>query len=223
MLGTESFSLLSGGMDSSCVVSLATEAGGRPVHAVSIGFEEASHDELDDARVDLPMSPATTEMKAKARQVFEGLAPGGNTNFERALRADPGAAYAAMDFASRDRYRHVIEEVAKASGLAEEAVAGQAIELARTVAARHGVDDRAAHVGYYLIDRGRVELIQADMSRFDLDRRFGLDEVFNLFDKHIRVDGIGHNDSLSRFFCRVFTRSHTVGFRCHIRPHTNHT
>ncbi len=40
---------------------------------------------------------------------------------ERALRSDPGTAYAGMDFASRDRYRHVIEEVAKASGLSEEA------------------------------------------------------------------------------------------------------
>ncbi|MFZ0256479.1 MAG: cyclic beta 1-2 glucan synthetase, partial [Gammaproteobacteria bacterium] len=41
---------------------------------------------------------------------------------ERTLRTDP-AAYAAMDFASRDRYRHVIEEIAKASGLSEPAVA----------------------------------------------------------------------------------------------------
>ncbi len=40
---------------------------------------------------------------------------------EQTLRTDPGGAYAAMDFASRDRYRHVIEEVAKASGLSEDA------------------------------------------------------------------------------------------------------
>jgi asparagine synthase (glutamine-hydrolysing) len=50
MLRPETYCLLSGGMDSSCVVSLATEAGGRPVHAVSIGFEDASYNELDDAR-----------------------------------------------------------------------------------------------------------------------------------------------------------------------------
>jgi asparagine synthase (glutamine-hydrolysing) len=50
MLRPETFCLLSGGMDSSCVVSLAAEAGDRPVHAVSIGFEDASHNELDDAR-----------------------------------------------------------------------------------------------------------------------------------------------------------------------------
>ena len=39
---------------------------------------------------------------------------------EQTLRADPGEAYTQMDFASRDRYRHVVEEVAKASGLAED-------------------------------------------------------------------------------------------------------
>jgi cyclic beta-1,2-glucan glucanotransferase len=77
---------------------------------------------------------------------------------EQVLRTDPGVAYAGMDFASRDRYRHSIEEIAKASGLAEDAVASRAIGLAREGAARHQSDDRTAHVGYYLIDRGRPEL-----------------------------------------------------------------
>ena len=77
---------------------------------------------------------------------------------EQTLRTDPDAAYSAMDFASRDRYRHVIERVAKASGLSEEAVAGQAIALARSGMARSGRDDRTSHVGYYLIDRGLSEL-----------------------------------------------------------------
>ena len=73
---------------------------------------------------------------------------------EQTLRTDPGAAYAAMDFASRDRYRHVIEEVAKASGLSEDAVASRAIELAQTGATRHGGDDRNGACGL-LPDRPR--------------------------------------------------------------------
>ncbi len=87
---------------------------------------------------------------------------------ERTLCTDPGAAYAAMDFASRDRYRHVIEAVAKDSGLSEAAVAGHAIELARAAAARAGAlgnADRTAHVGYYLIDRGLAELENATRTR----------------------------------------------------------
>jgi len=84
---------------------------------------------------------------------------------EQALRSDPGATYTGMDFASRDRYRHVVEEVAKASGLSEDAVARQAIELARAGAGGHGDDDRRAHVGYYLVDRGLRELERATRVR----------------------------------------------------------
>ena len=80
---------------------------------------------------------------------------------EQTLRADPVAAYARMDFASRDRYRHVIEAVAKQSGLSELAVAGNAIELAQAGKAQAGADERTAHVGYYLIDRGLDDLAKA--------------------------------------------------------------
>jgi cyclic beta-1,2-glucan synthetase len=87
---------------------------------------------------------------------------------EKTLRTDPGAAYAAMDFASRDRYRHAVEEVAKASGLSEDAVADRAIALALTGAARNGSHDRTAHVGYYLIDRGRRVLEDATRARLSV-------------------------------------------------------
>ena len=50
---------------------------------------------------------------------------------EQTLRGDPAAAYAGMDFASRDSYRHAVETIAKASGCSEDAVAGQAVALAR--------------------------------------------------------------------------------------------
>ena len=77
---------------------------------------------------------------------------------ERVLRTDPTDAYAGMDFGTRDRYRHAVELIAKASGRSEDAVAGHAVELARAAADRSGADDRTAHVGFYLIDRGRQEL-----------------------------------------------------------------
>ncbi|MHB1192128.1 MAG: GH36-type glycosyl hydrolase domain-containing protein [Longimicrobiales bacterium] len=77
---------------------------------------------------------------------------------ETTLRGDPGGAYGAMDFATRDRYRHVVERLAKAGGLAEDAVAGQAVALARAAADRHGADHRTAHVGFWLVDGGFLEL-----------------------------------------------------------------
>ncbi len=80
---------------------------------------------------------------------------------EQTLRADPAAAYAGMDFASRDSYRHAVETIAKASGCSEHAVASQAVALAAARTAPAGGDGREAHVGYYLIDRGRCDLEKA--------------------------------------------------------------
>jgi cellobiose phosphorylase len=77
---------------------------------------------------------------------------------ERVLREDPAGVYGGMDFATRDHYRHVLEKIARRGALAEEAVARHAVQLAGEAAARGGVDDRAAHVGYYLVDQGRPRL-----------------------------------------------------------------
>ncbi|MDR3567439.1 MAG: glucoamylase family protein [Syntrophobacteraceae bacterium] len=77
---------------------------------------------------------------------------------EKTLGADPGNIYPKMDFASRDRYRHVVEKTAKHSLYSEKEVAGLAIRLAQEGAARKGGDDRAAHVGFYLVGRGLAQL-----------------------------------------------------------------
>jgi cyclic beta-1,2-glucan synthetase len=80
---------------------------------------------------------------------------------EQTLCEDPMAMYANQDFATRDRYRHVIEDVARRSAYSEMAVAREAIALAQATAAQRGTYDRSAHVGYYLIDRGRRRLERA--------------------------------------------------------------
>ena len=77
---------------------------------------------------------------------------------ERTLREDPGDVYAKMDFVTRDRYRHVVEKIAKSSALSESEVARKAIQLAEEGAARKEGDERAAHVGFYLIDKGLPQL-----------------------------------------------------------------
>ncbi|MBI5064093.1 MAG: cyclic beta 1-2 glucan synthetase, partial [Desulfatitalea sp.] len=73
---------------------------------------------------------------------------------EQTLGEDPGDVYGKMDFATRDRYRHVVEKIAKRSPHSESEVARQAIQLAHACAVEKGGDDRAAHVGFYLIDKG---------------------------------------------------------------------
>jgi len=84
---------------------------------------------------------------------------------ERILREDPARVYAQMSFASRDRYRHVVERIARRSRLNEEQVAQLAVRHARD--ARDARSDsqrdpgrpaRQGHVGYYLVDQGRSRL-----------------------------------------------------------------
>ncbi len=79
---------------------------------------------------------------------------------ERILRLDPEGTYAQMDFQTRDRYRHVVEAVAKSGDIAEEDIARHAIDLAQECRAREGGGTRGAHVGFYLIDEGMSELVR---------------------------------------------------------------
>jgi cellobiose phosphorylase len=79
---------------------------------------------------------------------------------EQTLREDCGGVYGQMDFATRDRYRHVVEKMAKSSHLSEDEVARAAVQLAHEGAARRGGGDRAAHIGFYLIDKGFPQLEQ---------------------------------------------------------------
>ena len=77
---------------------------------------------------------------------------------EQALRSDPGGVYQKMDFATRDRYRHIVEKIAKRSRLSESEVACRAVQFAREDAAKDDGDERSAHVGFYLIDKGLPRL-----------------------------------------------------------------
>ena len=77
---------------------------------------------------------------------------------EQILRKDPGGVYDKMDFTTRDRYRHVIEKIAKDSNLTEKEVAQRAIRVAQEGAVSNGNEDRTAHVGFYLIDKGLKQL-----------------------------------------------------------------
>jgi cyclic beta-1,2-glucan synthetase len=74
---------------------------------------------------------------------------------ERELRDDPAGVYPAMDFATRDRYRRAVEQLARRTPDRDElAVARSAVDLARAAEAGR----REAHVGTYLIGEGRPSL-----------------------------------------------------------------
>ncbi|MEO7735063.1 MAG: cyclic beta 1-2 glucan synthetase, partial [Kofleriaceae bacterium] len=83
---------------------------------------------------------------------------------EHTLRGD--AEYGTMDFATRDRYRHVVEAIARRTTMSEDDVARAAIRLTR----EH--TGRTAHVGYFLIDNGRRTLERTVAMRRPLGQRF---------------------------------------------------
>ncbi len=85
---------------------------------------------------------------------------------EQRLSADPGGFYLQMDFATRDRYRHVIEKIGRSSKLFEGEVAQKAIQLAGEAVGKNGANDRKAHVGFYLIDKGLAQLERAARAHF---------------------------------------------------------
>ena len=74
-----------------------------------------------------------------------------------------GRGFAESDFATRDRYRHAIEELARGSAHSELEVAGFALSLALEASERRLPDaasesDRLEDIGYYLISGGRLKL-----------------------------------------------------------------
>ena len=81
---------------------------------------------------------------------------------EQILEVDPAGAYVETDAASRDRYRHAVEDLAKRGRKDEVAVARLVVDHARQAASKAGGDPRATHVGFWLVDEGRA-LLEAEV------------------------------------------------------------
>jgi len=120
------------------------------------------------------------ESLSLVEQTLCGYSPGdlGNLdsssrNSRRVVQAMQGYSdvYSEMDFATRDRYRHVVERIAKLSSFAEWEVAAQAVRLARQAADLNGVRERSAHVGFYLIDHGLPQLEAAVRARISVGEK----------------------------------------------------
>jgi cyclic beta-1,2-glucan glucanotransferase len=77
---------------------------------------------------------------------------------ERVLREDPVKTHELQDFETRNRYRTAVEKIAKRVRVPEVEVAQRACQYAREAHQLDPQDITRAHVGYYLIDRGRARL-----------------------------------------------------------------
>ncbi|HZL05763.1 MAG TPA: hypothetical protein VFE45_10160, partial [Coriobacteriia bacterium] len=80
---------------------------------------------------------------------------------EAVLCEDPAGVYARMDFLSRDRYRHSVEQLAERSAHSQLTVAEAAVSLAMEALESEPATRAAAHVGFHLIGGGRRALERA--------------------------------------------------------------
>jgi len=125
------------------------EAQGQTVEGV---FQQAVQSQAaDQVAVGNSITSLRTLDAIDWREFVEGL-----SLVEEVLRGDPAGYYTRMEFATRDRYRHVVERLAARGGIEERVVARRAIELAA-----EQPEGREHHVGYFLIDRGRRVLVLA--------------------------------------------------------------
>ena len=74
---------------------------------------------------------------------------------EKLLRQDPSGHYPSMTFGTRDHYRHIVEHIAKRVKRPEEEIASEVLALTKLA---DPTDARHAHVGYFLVDKGRAVL-----------------------------------------------------------------
>jgi cellobiose phosphorylase len=121
----------------------------RPEASLSTAIQQ---ERLNQSADQVALSNAITSLRKLTqidwRDLFESL-----NRVDAILEREPADIYLKMDFATRDHYRHAVEEIACCAKVPEVAVASHALELAG-----EGTDELTRHIGYYLVDQGREAL-----------------------------------------------------------------
>ncbi len=93
------------------------------------------------------------------------------SSVEQVLRQDITGIYPMMDFATRDRYRHVVEFISKTCTLSETEVAQKVLDLTKNHEDLNPKSKRQEHIGYFLIDKGFKQTEQATGMRYTLKQK----------------------------------------------------
>jgi cyclic beta-1,2-glucan synthetase len=117
---------------------------------------------------------------------------------EHRLLEDPQGVYGKMSFATRDRYRHVVEMIARKSKSSEGEVASHAVGLARESWKKQ--ESHAGHVGFYLIGDGRLTLEHAVSMRASMPGA-----LRNICRQHSLLLYLGSIVLASALISRIFT------------------
>ena len=117
---------------------------------------------------------------------------------EQRLLEDPQGVYGNMSFATRDRYRHIVETIARKSTSSEGEVASHAVCLA--LESWNKQESHAGHVGFYLIGDGRPTLESAVSMRVSVPGA-----LRNICRQHSLLLYLGSIVLVSALISRIFT------------------
>ena len=133
--------------------------------------ELTRREHLRQAADQVSVGNAITSMRAVSAVDWEAFFER-TSEVEAVLRRDPADAYSKSDKATRDRYRHAVEDLARRGLVDEVGVARLALEQSESARLIPGGRPALAHVGYHLVDDGRAELERRIQYRPRIRRRF---------------------------------------------------
>ncbi|MBO5478240.1 MAG: hypothetical protein J6A04_00690 [Clostridia bacterium] len=85
-------------------------------------------------------------------EIFENI-----NGVEEVLKKDPAGVYEKMDYKTKAYYRNKIKEISKRTKISEIYITKKALELA----IEEENNEKQSHIGYYLIDKGEIELYRS--------------------------------------------------------------
>ena len=115
--------------------------------------EVVKKEHYDIAVKKVSMANCITSMKELLRIDFLSIFEEVN-GVEEILKQDPAKVYTKMDYKTKEYYRNAIKEIAKKTKIAEIYIAKKVLELA----SNQNENTKEAHIGYYLIDKGKHKL-----------------------------------------------------------------
>ena len=117
--------------------------------------EVIKKEHFDIAVKKVTMGNSITSIKTIQRinflEIFEKI-----NGVEEILKQDPAEVYSKMDNNTKDSYRNVIKEISKKTKISEIYIARKILQLAK----ENQNDEKKAHIGYYLIDKGINRIYQ---------------------------------------------------------------
>ena len=126
------------------------------VNKLGTNIEEVIRKEhFDIALKKVSMGNSITSIKEMLRMDFSQIFQNIN-GVEEILKNDPANVYNKMDHKTKEYYRNVVKEISVKTKISEIYIANKVLDFS----SRENLEEKERHVGYYLIDEGKKELLK---------------------------------------------------------------